>query len=170
MNLGLTTFFVGLLLAISQAAGATPQPPEGSVSNLRDLKVPETPYDETANADAAIARALARARVTHKRVLIDLGGNSCADCRILAGIMQLPEIRQFLDAHYVVVLVNVGRIDRNLQVPVRFGITRHFNAIPALLVTGASGRLLNRDHIWELGFARHLTPQSVAGWLAEWAG
>ena len=83
---------------------------------------PRQPYDEGANADAAVAAAFARAQKSHKRVLIDLGGNWCVDCIVLANFLQLPEMQRFMAAHYEVVTVDVGRFNRNLQIPARFGI------------------------------------------------
>ena len=41
-----------------------------------------------ANADAAVAAAFARAKKSHKRVLIDLGGNWCVDCVVLANFVR----------------------------------------------------------------------------------
>src|ERR1700678_2169735 len=88
-----------VLGVLSTAALASPAAPRVSVDSINALSVPERPYDEAANADGAVDAALARARHSHKLVLIDLGGNWCADCRILAGVMELPEMRSFLDAH-----------------------------------------------------------------------
>ena len=61
------------------------------------------PYDEHANADAAVAAAFDRARKSHKRVLIDLGGNWCVDCVVLANFLKLPEMQRFMAAHYEMV-------------------------------------------------------------------
>ena len=40
--------------------------------------------------------------------MIDLGGNWCADCRIMSGLMELPEMHSFLAAHYEIATVDVG--------------------------------------------------------------
>jgi thiol-disulfide isomerase/thioredoxin len=153
------------MLSAAAAEGA----PRLAISSLSDLTVPDRPYDESVNADAAVATAFAEARAAHKRVLIDLGGNWCADCRILAGIMQLPEMRRFLDAHYVVVSVDVGRFNRNLQIPARFGITQRLEGVPSVLIADPDGTLVDKDHIAALADARSLTPQAIADWLAQWA-
>jgi len=72
--------------------------------------------------------AFARAKKNGKRVLIDLGGNWCPDCIVLANLMQLPELKRFLAAHFEIVSVDVGRFDKNLQIPARFGITKDWKA------------------------------------------
>lgn len=170
MNVRSIVFLLAVLMAWMPAAATTTQAPRLSVTSLGDLNVPDRPYDESANADAAVAHALAEAKAGHKRVLIDLGGNWCADCRILSGVMQVPEMKRFLDAHYVVVLVDVGRFDKNLQIPVRFGITQRIEGVPAVLIAGPDGTLVNRDHIFALDDARSMAPQAIADWLAQWAG
>ena len=48
-------------------------------------------------------------------------GNWCGDCIVLANLMQLPEMKPFLAAHFEIVKVDIGRFDKNLQIPARFG-------------------------------------------------
>jgi thiol-disulfide isomerase/thioredoxin len=157
------------LLATSVAGAATTPAPRVSVQSINDLTVPDHPYDETADADRAVDAALARAARDHKRVLIDLGGNWCADCRILAGIMDLPEVAAFLNAHYEIVSVDVGRFNKNLQIPARYGITQRLEGVPSVLIVTPDGKLVDRDHIAALADARSMTPQAIADWLASWA-
>jgi thiol-disulfide isomerase/thioredoxin len=156
------------LLAALPACAATA--PRVSVASLSDIAVPDRPFDENADADVTVAKAFVRARAEHKRVLIDLGGNWCADCRILAGIMALPEVQRFLNSHYVVVVVDVGRFNRNLQIPARFGITERLEGVPSVLIATPDGTLVDRGHIAALDDARSMTPQAIADWLAQWAG
>jgi thiol-disulfide isomerase/thioredoxin len=152
-------------LVLAAAAQAAPAPaPKVRIGSFAELQTPlPYPYDEAANADAVVAAAKARARRAHKLLLIDLGGNWCADCRILAGTMDLPELKAFVDAHYELVTVDVGHFDKNLQIPAHYGITRSL-----LVVDPRTDTLLDRGHISALEDARHMTPQALADWLAEW--
>jgi thiol-disulfide isomerase/thioredoxin len=125
------------------------------------------PYDPAADAGAQVEAALARARVSGKRVLIDLGGNWCPDCRLLAALMREPEVAAFVDAHYDVEMVDVGRMDRNLDIPARWGV-RRLEGVPALLVIDESGRLADAGHVEALADARSMSPQALADWLARW--
>jgi thiol-disulfide isomerase/thioredoxin len=163
----------GLALAGLAAAGpaAAAPPPKVSISDYSQLKTPlPYPYDETADANAAVDRALARAKAKGKLVLIDLGGNWCGDCRILAATMALPEMKRFIDRHFELVTVDVGRFDKNLQVPARYGITSRLEGVPALLVVDPrTGRqLVGRRQVADLADARHMKPQALADWLAQW--
>jgi len=145
--------------------------PKLSLRSLAELPVVERyPYDEHADADKAVAAAFARARKSHKRVLIDLGGNWCGDCVVLANVMQLPEMKPFLAAHYEIVSVDVGRFDKNLQIPARFGIKKRLAGVPSLLIVEPDGKtLLDAGDVSALADARHMTPQGLADWLAKWA-
>ncbi len=72
-------------------------------------------------------------------------------------------------AHYVLVAVDVGRFDRNLQIPARYGIRSRLEGVPSLLVIDpGSDRLLNPRQVSALADARSMTPQALADWLAQW--
>jgi len=141
-----------------------------SVTEFSQLPTPlPYPFNETANADDQVNSALARAEAQHKLAFIDLGANWCADCRILASIMELPEVKQFVEAKYVVVQVDVGRLNRNLQIPARWGITGRLEGIPAVLIVDPSDNsLIDRSNVTTLVEARHMTPQGIADWIAKW--
>lgn len=157
-----------LLFDPSQAAAGV-LPPTVSGADLDDMYVPQAPFSAYADVRSDVDRALIQARVQNKRVLIDLGANWCADCRILAGILALPQVRRFIDQWYVEVNVDVGRFDRNLDIPARFGIYERLPAVPAVLVLRPDGTLVNPGRALVLSDAGHSDPQAVANWLAYWA-
>ncbi len=75
---------------------------------------------QIADVDAAFARA----RRDGKRVMIDLAAIGAPIAWILAGLMELPEMRAFLASHYELISVDVGRFDKNLfRSPRGSGIT-----------------------------------------------
>jgi len=158
-----------LVCGMAGAASAAPAP-QVSISSFAQLPTPlPYPYDEKADANADVAAAKARAKAEHKLLAIDLGGNWCGDCRVLAGTMELPEVKAFDDAHYVVVLVDVGRFNRNQQIPAHYGVTRRLEGVPALLIVDPrTDRLLDDGHIAALADARNMSPQALADWLAQW--
>ncbi len=163
--------FAAAALAAPGVAPAKVSPPRVSAASFTSLASPlPLPYDEKANADAQVAAARNRALKTHKRLLIDLGGNWCLDCRLLAGTIDLPEMKRFVDAHFVVVTVDIGRFDKNGQIAARYGIKGRLKGVPAVLVVDPrSNKLLNAGHETELADARSMGPQALADWLARWA-
>lgn len=163
-------FMIALALTIAVPAFAAVRAPHVKAQSFEQLAKPlPLPYDEAANAAAAVDRARARAKATRKLLLIDLGGNWCLDCRILAGTMDLPEVHAFVRRHFELVTVDVGRFDRNLDVPARYGITKRLEGVPSLLVVDPrTDRLVNAGRTAALSDARSMTPQALADWLAQW--
>ena len=160
---------VGVVIAAALMAGAAAPPPL-PITDLKNLPVVVTaPYDEKADANAVVAAAFARAKISHKPVMLDLGGNWCPDCVILANVMRLPAMKKFMAAHYEFAAVDVGRFDKNLQIPARFGLTKRLDGVPTILVATPEGKLLHQGHVFALSDARNMTPQSLAAYLAEWA-
>lgn len=157
-------------LALALPAGAAVPAPHLRAQTFNDLAQPlPLPYNEGADAKAAVAKARARAKAEHKLLLIDLGGNWCLDCRILAGTVELPEVNAFVRRHYELVTVDIGRFDKNLDVPAYYGITQRLAGVPALLVVDPrTDRLLDAGRVSALEDARSMTPQALADWLAQW--
>lgn len=157
-------------LALPAAAPAPNAPPRVRIASFDALPKPlPLPYVETADAEAAVKAARARALRGNKLLLIDLGGNWCLDCRLLAGTMELPELKRWVARHYEVVTVDIGRFDRNMQIPARYGAGKTLEGVPALLVVDPkTGRLKNGGKVSALADARSLSPQALADWLGQW--
>ncbi len=156
----------GAIWLLSQPGAGTPRVLLHDLSHL-PVTIP-APYDETANADAKVDAAFARARVNGKRVMIVLGGNWCPDCIVLANVSALPEVAPWLDRHFERVSVDVGRFDRNLQIPARFGMTERLKGVPTVLVATPDGKLINPNDPFTLANATTMTPQSIVNWLGRW--
>ncbi|MCG3200900.1 MAG: hypothetical protein NFCOHLIN_00762 [Gammaproteobacteria bacterium] len=71
-------------------------------------------YDETANAVADLKQARETARSTGRNVLVVFGANWCPYCRSLAKALDAEAGRR-LQQDYVVVKVDVGQFDRNMD-------------------------------------------------------
>jgi hypothetical protein len=161
---------LALALLAASLPGQAATAPKPSIASFQQLPVVTMqPYDEAANADTQVAAAFARAQKSHKRVLIDLGGNWCGDCLVLTNFMRLPEMQKFVSAHYEFVPVDVGRFNRNLQIPARFGITKRLEGVPALLIATPDGKLVNGANVFATADARNMTPQAIADYLAKYA-
>lgn len=159
-----------VLMTVLPAFAGVPAP-KASIETLAQLPVVTSkPYDEKADADAAVAAAFERAKRNKKLVLIDLGGNWCPDCIVLANFLELPEIKAFTAKHYEIVAVDVGRFDKNLQVPARFGFKERLRGVPTILVARPDGTLVNRGNVFAATSARKMTPADLSEYLARWPG
>jgi thiol-disulfide isomerase/thioredoxin len=156
--------FLGGALVASAATA-----PRMRIASLAELPTPlPFPYDTAADGEKQLAAAKAQASAGRKLLLVDLGGNWCGDCRVLAALMERPELKAFIDAHYVLVSIDVGRYDHNMQIPARYGLPK-LEGVPSLLIIDPrTGRMKNAGHVAALADARHMTPQALADWLASW--
>jgi thiol:disulfide interchange protein len=158
---------IAALLLAAPAFAATLKSPIASMEQLPVVLM--QPYDEHANADAVVAAAFERAKKSHKRVLLDLGGNWCVDCVVLANFVEQPPVKRFVEAHYEWAAVDVGRFDRNLQIPARFGLTKRLTGVPTIIIATPEGQQLNQNDVFAVSDARSMTPQALADYLAKYA-
>lgn len=164
-----TALAVTAILGLAGPALAA-APPATGITSFAQLKTPlPYPYDQDANADAALAKARREAKKEGKLLLIDLGGNWCGDCLVLAGTLELPSMKAFMERHYTLVMVDVGRFERNLQIPAHYGFHTRLKGVPTLLVVDpTTDRLINRNDVFALSSAGDMSPQALADWLARW--
>jgi len=125
-------------------------------------------YDVHADAQKDIARALAQAKKENKRVLVDFGADWCPDCVVLAHIFDDAQVKPFLDDHFVVVHVNVGQWDANLDVSEKYG-DPIAKGIPAVVVLSPDQKIVASTGGGELANARTATKQDILTFLRQWA-
>jgi thioredoxin 1 len=124
-------------------------------------------YPDPAQAKPEIAAALKTAAQTHRRILLDFGGNWCGDCQVLDIYFHNAENRQILDANFVLVHVNVGQYDANLDLAAKYSIPLE-RGVPALAVLSEAGKLLYSQKAGEFEAMRRLDPSAVTRFLVQW--
>ena len=131
----------------------------------------ERMYPPIDRAKADIEGALREAAKTHRRVIVDFGGDWCTDCKVLDINMKKPENAALLAKHFVVVHVNVGDkgISDNFDVAERYGIPLK-KGVPALAILDSDGRVVYAQKTGEFEDMRHMDPKSVNDFLAKWRG
>lgn len=121
-------------------------------------------YSETANAREDIAAAQAVALHQHKHILLDFGGNWCGDCQVLDYYYHQGSNGDVLAKYYVVVHVDIGHMDHNVDIANRYGVPIT-HGVPALAVLDAHGKVLYAEHEKEF---EHTSPEAVAAFLNRW--
>ena len=157
------------VMALAAAPAMAATAPHLAETSFAQLAQPlPKPYDEAGDATRDVDAALARAKAAHKLLLIDMGGNWCPDCRILAGTIELPDLAPWVHAHFEVVTVDVGRFTKNMDIATRFGADAPHGVPAVLVVDPRNGKLIDAGHIVALSDARSMSPQALADWLAQW--
>ncbi len=124
-------------------------------------------YPEPNQARADIAAALKAAAATHRRVLLDFGGNWCGDCQVLNLYFHDDANRALLEKNFVLVDINIGHEDANLDIARQFGVPIE-KGVPALAVLSPEGKLLYSQRNGEFEAMRHMESTSVTEFLVQW--
>ena len=124
-------------------------------------------YPDPSLAKPQIAAALRTAAREHKRVLLDFGGNWCGDCVVLDMYFHNPQNLPLLEKNFVLVHVNVGEYDANLDVAKKYEIPLK-KGVPAIAVLSATGKLLYSQKSGEFEKMQRVDPNSVTNFLVEW--
>ena len=123
------------------------------------------PAPEQAKVD--LAAGLKAAAAGHKHIILDFGGNWCGDCQVLDIYFHDPANKSLLDANYVLVHVNIGRMDQNQNIAERYQIPLA-KGVPALAVLDEHGRLLYSQRTGEFESMRRMESSAVTSFLLQW--
>jgi thiol:disulfide interchange protein len=124
-------------------------------------------YPDPSQAKADLAAALKSAAVTHKRVLLDFGGNWCPDCQVLDIYFHDAANRPIMEANYVLVHVNIGRMDANQEIAQQYDVPLN-KGVPALAILSDQGKLLYSQKSGEFEDMRHLQSSALTAFLLQW--
>ena len=143
--------------AIALALGQTPP------AKSKDI------YPDPAVAKDEIKAAIARATKEHKRVILDFGGNWCGDCRVLDRYFHQEPNASLLKANFILVDVNIGKVDRNLDVAKAYDVPLD-KGVPALAVLDENGKRLFSQKKGEFESMRRMQPSALTEFLNHWKG
>lgn len=130
----------------------------------------ESIYDEKADASRQIAAAITAASQPGKpvrNIVLVFGANWCPDCHALDDNMHKPELAALIEKHFVVVKIDVGRMDKNLDVALKHGVPVK-RGIPAMAVLDSRGKLLYAQDQGQFADARHMSYESIKAFFEQW--
>ena len=122
------------------------------------------PYDESAIAGEEIIKALKKAKSNNKHILLQMGGNWCPDCRTLGEYFSRPDIKKWLDERVILISVDVGEWDRNLDIVEEYG-NPISEGIPALVLLNPDNEVTFSTLAGELANARNMSKNDLVQWL-----
>jgi len=129
--------------------------------------VPVTAFDPARNAAADIDVAVAEAKRTGRRVLIDVGGEWCIWCKRLDQFFRdNNDVADFLHRKYVTVKVNYSKENKNEAVLARYPKVAGY---PHLFVLDETGALLHSQESGRLERGKGHDRKKVLAFLKAWA-
>ena len=118
------------------------------------------PYDEkvidSLQLDEFIDLSISRG----KQPVVIFGGNWCPDCRILEGTLAMPTIKKFLQQHYQVMHIDIGRYDRNMDLMDHLNIESK-KGVPRVVILDLEKNIMNSSTSSEWTTARDRKQQEI---------
>ena len=136
-------------------------------TRLKGPAVRKDLYPAGVNAEKEIREALESAAKSHKRVLLIFGGNWCYDCHVLDEAFHAPEIAPTLNRNFVVVHVDIGEYNKNLELAKQYEVPLQ-RGVPAAAVLESDGKLVFTQKNQEFEKAASLAPEDILAFLNKW--
>lgn len=126
-----------------------------------------TKYDPKRDAEKDINDAVAEARRSKKRVLLEVGGEWCSWCHIMDKYFDSnPKLLEFRDQNFIIVKINFSPENQNKQTLSRYP---EIPGYPHLFVLDETGKLLHSQDTSKLESGKSYDLEKFFAFLKEWA-
>lgn len=145
----------GLTAFVSQTAAA--QSPYTAIAK----------YDPKRDAARDIDDAVAEAKRTNRRILLEVGGEWCSWCHILDEFFDKhADLTALRDKNFVTVKINFSDENPNKEVLARYG---EINGYPHIFVLASDGKLLHSQDTAVFEEGRGYVLERLTTFLTHWA-
>jgi len=152
-----------LLAALTVCAGVAAIP--HASAQMTPPAVKKHLYPDISEAQHDVDAALVEAKRTHKRILLDFGGDWCGDCQVLDIYFNQSPNAELLEKNFIKVNINIGHQDANLEIAHKYGVP--VKGVPALAIIDANGKvIMSQDH--EFSSMRNMPSSAVTDFLNKW--
>ena len=128
---------------------------------------PVTKYDPKRDAARDIDDAVAEAKRSNRRILLEVGGEWCSWCHILDEYFDKhPDLTALRDKHFVTVKINFSDENPNKEVLGRYG---PINGYPHIFVLDSDGKFLHSQGTGVLESGNSYDLEKMNGFLTQWA-
>jgi len=146
---------VGLGLSVLSAQTTTPK------------YVPVTKYDALRNADQDIRDAVAEANRTHRRVLLEVGGEWCSWCHTLDNYFDAHrDLTALRDRNFVILKINFSEENQNREVLSRYPAIPGY---PHFFVLDTDGKFLHSQDTSPLESSKSYSLERLESFLSYWS-
>jgi thiol:disulfide interchange protein len=158
-----------LLSAVCSAVIFAEVLPQGAVSAslLQTGQATADGYDPKRDPEKDIQDAVAEAQRTHKRILLEVGGEWCSWCHTMDRYFaQHPTLLEFREQNFVTVRINFSRENENKKLLARYP---EIPGYPHLFVLEATGKLLHSQNTEQLESGKSYDLEKFFAFLKRWA-
>jgi thiol:disulfide interchange protein len=128
---------------------------------------PVLTYDPARNPANDLKQAIAEAERTHRRILLDVGGQWCIWCKYLDQFFDShPDLKAYRDKNYVWMKVNFSRDNENKDFLAQYPSIPGY---PHIFVLTSEGRFYHSQDTSPLEEGKGYSPERVKEFLEKWA-
>ncbi len=124
------------------------------------------PYDEKVVDSLQLDEFINLSISKGKQPVVIFGGNWCPDCRILEGTLAMPTIKKFLQQHYQVMHIDIGRYDRNMELMDHLNIESK-KGVPRVVILDLEKNIVNSSTSSEWTTARDRKQQEIYNYFQK---
>ena len=124
-------------------------------------------YPAPAQAGLDLAAGVKTAAASHKRVILDFGGNWCGDCQVLDLYFHNAANKPILESNYVLVRINVGHLDQNQAIAARYSVVLS-KGVPVLAVLDEHGKLVFSQRTPVFESVQGVQSSAITNFLVRW--
>lgn len=124
------------------------------------------PYNEKEIESLKLDRFIDLTIDKGKQPVIIFGGNWCPDCRILEGTLAMPTIKKFIDQHYQIMHIDIGRYDRNMELMNHLNIESK-KGVPRVVILDLEKNIVNSSTSSEWTTARDRKQQEIYNYFQK---
>ena len=155
------TYLLTLIISMDAFADFDKLSPEDILSTPLPL-----PYDEKEIESLKLDRFIDLSIDKGKQPVIIFGGNWCPDCRILEGTLAMPTIKKFIDQHYQIMHIDIGRYDRNMELMNHLNIEAK-KGVPRVVILDLEKNIVNSSTSSEWTTARDRKQQEIYNYFQK---
>jgi len=159
------SFALVLALALWNCTGRAPhETPEPALNIARTTPAK---FDPTANASADLAAAVVVARASHRRIILDVGGEWCSWCHILDTFIEAhADLGKDIARDFVWLKINFSPENENQAFLSKYP---RIPGYPHLFVLSEDGDLLHSQDTAKLELERSYDLEKMRTFFATWA-
>jgi thioredoxin-related protein len=145
------------------------QQPADSLKSIADQ---QQKFDPSRDAQRDIQDAIRKGQKSHRRILLDVGGEWCIWCHRLDSLfLENKDLEEYLNNKYVVVKINVSKENKNEELLSKFPKVAGY---PHIFVLDSDGSLLHSQDTGELEYPKNYPlkghdKKKVFDFLRKWA-
>jgi thioredoxin-related protein len=129
--------------------------------------IPVSKYDPKRNAAEDISDAIKEAQRTHRRVLLEVGGEWCSWCHTLDKFFEAhPDLLLLRDKKFVTVKINFSEENENKELLAHYGTIPGY---PHLFVLDSDGKFLHSQDTSPLENGKSYDLERLTAFLYTWA-